>query len=175
MLQFSDVKSRVSSEAETNVKSTNNSSFKAVLCVVYLFNFSFNVINKYIIFVNARTIFLFNGQLCSPYVKLILRKALSGSHLTLYVKKQQRYTHPTVSIWASPSHCLQLVASIHCLYCNGLLAHNEISDIWFLISVYVFCFPAMKLLENSRFEALSSQLCVETGNAHILGRCELWK
>ncbi len=172
MLQFSDV----SSEAETNVKSTNNSSFKAVLCVVYLFNFSFDVINKYIIFVNAHTIFLFNGQLCSPYVKLFLRKVLSGSHLTLYVKKKkQRYTHPTVSTRASPLHGLQLVASIKIVYCNWLLAHNEISDIWLLISVYVFCFPAMKLLENSRFEALSSQLCVETGNAHILGRCELRK
>ncbi|XP_051991070.1 repressor of RNA polymerase III transcription MAF1 homolog [Xyrauchen texanus] len=30
----------------------------------------------------------------------------------------------------------------------------------------------MKLLENSQFEALSSQLCVETGDAHILGRIE---
>uniref|UniRef100_A0A8C2L3J4 Repressor of RNA polymerase III transcription MAF1 homolog n=1 Tax=Cyprinus carpio TaxID=7962 RepID=A0A8C2L3J4_CYPCA len=30
----------------------------------------------------------------------------------------------------------------------------------------------MKLLENSRFEALSSQLCVETGDSHILGRIE---
>ncbi|XDV18081.1 hypothetical protein PO909_023852 [Leuciscus waleckii] len=30
----------------------------------------------------------------------------------------------------------------------------------------------MKLLENSLFEALSSQLCVETGDAHILGRIE---
>ena len=28
----------------------------------------------------------------------------------------------------------------------------------------------MKLLENSSFEALSSQLCVETGDSHILGR-----
>uniref|UniRef100_A0A8C1FTN6 Repressor of RNA polymerase III transcription MAF1 n=2 Tax=Cyprinus carpio TaxID=7962 RepID=A0A8C1FTN6_CYPCA len=36
----------------------------------------------------------------------------------------------------------------------------------------VFCFPAMKLLENSHFEALSSQLCVETGDSHILGRIE---
>ncbi|XP_077085200.1 MAF1 homolog, negative regulator of RNA polymerase III b [Siphateles boraxobius] len=30
----------------------------------------------------------------------------------------------------------------------------------------------MKLLENSLFEALSSQLCVEDGDAHILGRIE---
>uniref|UniRef100_A0A8C1GIW2 Repressor of RNA polymerase III transcription MAF1 n=1 Tax=Cyprinus carpio TaxID=7962 RepID=A0A8C1GIW2_CYPCA len=35
-----------------------------------------------------------------------------------------------------------------------------------------FVFSAMKLLENSRFEALGSQLCVETGDAHILGRIE---
>lgn len=28
----------------------------------------------------------------------------------------------------------------------------------------------MKLLENSSFEALGSQLCVETGESHILGR-----
>lgn len=33
-----------------------------------------------------------------------------------------------------------------------------------------FYFPAMKLLENSCFEALGSQLCVETGDARILGR-----
>ncbi|KAK3546342.1 hypothetical protein QTP70_025750 [Hemibagrus guttatus] len=31
---------------------------------------------------------------------------------------------------------------------------------------------AMKLLENSSFEALSSRLCVETGDSHILGRIE---
>ncbi|XP_042164643.1 repressor of RNA polymerase III transcription MAF1 homolog isoform X1 [Oncorhynchus tshawytscha] len=31
---------------------------------------------------------------------------------------------------------------------------------------------AMKLLENSSFEALSSQLCVETGESRILGRIE---
>nr|ACI33843.1 Repressor of RNA polymerase III transcription MAF1 homolog [Salmo salar] len=31
---------------------------------------------------------------------------------------------------------------------------------------------AMKLLENSSFEALGSQLCVETGESHILGRIE---
>ncbi|CAB1340722.1 unnamed protein product [Coregonus sp. 'balchen'] len=30
----------------------------------------------------------------------------------------------------------------------------------------------MKLLENSSFEALGSQLCVETGESHILGRIE---
>ncbi|CAH2286309.1 repressor of RNA polymerase III transcription MAF1 homolog isoform X2 [Pelobates cultripes] len=30
----------------------------------------------------------------------------------------------------------------------------------------------MKLLENSRFEAVNSQLCVETGDAHIIGRIE---
>ncbi|KAL8181426.1 UNVERIFIED_CONTAM: RNA polymerase III-inhibiting protein maf1 [Gekko kuhli] len=30
----------------------------------------------------------------------------------------------------------------------------------------------MKLLENSRFEALNSQLTVETGDAHIIGRIE---
>lgn len=30
--------------------------------------------------------------------------------------------------------------------------------------------PAMKLLENSRFEAINSQLTVETGDAHIIGR-----
>lgn len=29
---------------------------------------------------------------------------------------------------------------------------------------------AMKLLENSSFEALSSRLCVETGESRILGR-----
>ncbi|XP_035269094.1 MAF1 homolog, negative regulator of RNA polymerase III b isoform X1 [Anguilla anguilla] len=30
----------------------------------------------------------------------------------------------------------------------------------------------MKLLENSSFEAMSSHLCVETGDSHILGRME---
>jgi len=30
----------------------------------------------------------------------------------------------------------------------------------------------MKLLENSSFEAMSSRLCVETGESHILGRIE---
>uniref|UniRef100_A0A8C5MPU0 Repressor of RNA polymerase III transcription MAF1 n=1 Tax=Leptobrachium leishanense TaxID=445787 RepID=A0A8C5MPU0_9ANUR len=30
----------------------------------------------------------------------------------------------------------------------------------------------MKLLENSRFEAVNFQLCVETGDAHIIGRIE---
>ncbi|KAJ6661486.1 hypothetical protein lerEdw1_014395 [Lerista edwardsae] len=32
--------------------------------------------------------------------------------------------------------------------------------------------PAMKLLENSSFEAINSQLTVETGDAHIIGRIE---
>lgn len=31
-------------------------------------------------------------------------------------------------------------------------------------------FAAMKLLENSSFEALSSRLCVEMGESRILGR-----
>ncbi|EDL29560.1 MAF1 homolog (S. cerevisiae), isoform CRA_c [Mus musculus] len=30
----------------------------------------------------------------------------------------------------------------------------------------------MKLLENSSFEAINSQLTVETGDAHIIGRAE---
>lgn len=34
----------------------------------------------------------------------------------------------------------------------------------------VVLFAAMKLLENSSFEALSSRLCVETGDSRILGR-----
>uniref|UniRef100_A0A8D0BMY5 Repressor of RNA polymerase III transcription MAF1 homolog n=1 Tax=Salvator merianae TaxID=96440 RepID=A0A8D0BMY5_SALMN len=32
--------------------------------------------------------------------------------------------------------------------------------------------PTMKLLENSSFEAINSQLTVETGDAHIIGRIE---
>ncbi|CAJ0928356.1 unnamed protein product [Ranitomeya imitator] len=30
----------------------------------------------------------------------------------------------------------------------------------------------MKLLENSHFEAVNSQLCAETGDSHVIGRIE---
>ncbi|KAL1006789.1 hypothetical protein UPYG_G00077130 [Umbra pygmaea] len=36
----------------------------------------------------------------------------------------------------------------------------------------IVVFTAMKLLENSSFEAINSQLCVETGESHIIGRIE---
>lgn len=44
-------------------------------------------------------------------------------------------------------------------------------NIYTFMLVLPFVFQTtMKLLENSSFEALSSRLCVETGESRILGR-----
>ncbi len=73
---------------------------------IFIIIFAIDAIKTKIMYLFKRTYYFLvytyglYGQLCSPCVKLFLRNP-SRSHLTLYVKKQ-RYTHPTVSIWASP-------------------------------------------------------------------------
>lgn len=60
-------------------------------------------------------------------------------------------------------------ASCHTLLrpcCKGLPPHRTLPLYWGVAPGD----EAMKLLENSSFEAINSQLTVETGDAHIIGR-----
>lgn len=67
--------------------------------------------------------------------------------------------------WKTPPGAAH-IPPFHCSCCSGNCAGN-----------FSGTFPGtrsgrMKLLENSSFEAINSQLTVETGDAHIIGRWE---
>lgn len=54
----------------------------------------------------------------------------------------------------------------------GIQVLSERSRTLLYTGFVIFGDAKMKLLENSHFEAVNSQLCVETGDSHIIGRIE---